>query len=64
MTSYCPVPLFVMMSEETGDPKYRQAAIRAADYVWSSWVSANHLYGITGLEEYDPALYKALAAKP
>ena len=36
-TSYCPVPLLVIMSEETGDPKYRQAAIRAAEYVWANW---------------------------
>jgi hypothetical protein len=31
---------------------------------WLPWVSANHLYGITGLEEYDPALFKQLSAKP
>jgi hypothetical protein len=31
---------------------------------WLPWVSANHLYGITGLEEYDPALYKMLSTKP
>jgi hypothetical protein len=36
-TSYCPVPLLVMMSEETQDPKYQAAAIRAAEYVWSTW---------------------------
>jgi hypothetical protein len=36
-TSYCPVPLLVMMTEETDDPKYRQTAVRAADYVWSNW---------------------------
>jgi hypothetical protein len=36
-TSYCPVPLLVIMTEETGDPKYRQAAIRAAEYVWETW---------------------------
>jgi len=36
-TSYNPVPLLVIMSEETGDQKYKQAAIRAADYVWSNW---------------------------
>jgi hypothetical protein len=24
---------------------------------WLPWVSANHLYSITGLEEFDPALY-------
>jgi hypothetical protein len=35
--SYCPVPLLVMMTEETGDPKYRQAAIRSAEYVWTNW---------------------------
>ena len=31
---------------------------------WLPWVSANHLYGITGLEEYDPALFKKLSTKP
>jgi hypothetical protein len=36
-TSYCPVPLLIMMTEETGDPKYKQAAIRAAEYVWVNW---------------------------
>ena len=35
--SYAPVPLLVLMTEETGDPKYRQSAIRAAEYVWSNW---------------------------
>lgn len=41
-TSYCPVPLLVLMTEETGDPKYQQAAIRAAEYVWAN-------YGTRGL---------------
>jgi hypothetical protein len=36
-TSYNPVPLLIIMTEETGDPKYRQAAIRAAEYVWANW---------------------------
>jgi hypothetical protein len=36
-TSYCPVPLLVLLTEETGDPRYQQAAIRAAEYVWSTW---------------------------
>lgn len=36
-TSYCPVPLLVILSEETGDQKYKQAAIRAAEFVWESW---------------------------
>ena len=42
-TSYAPVPLLVMMSEETGDPKYKQSAVRAAEYVWANWGS-NGLY--------------------
>ncbi len=41
-TSYAPVPLLVIMSEETGDPRYTQAAIRAADYIWLN-------YGTRGL---------------
>jgi hypothetical protein len=36
-TSYNPVPLLVLMSEETGDPKYKESAIRAAEYVWANW---------------------------
>jgi hypothetical protein len=36
-TSYAPVPLLVMMSEETGDPKYKQSALRAAEYIWANW---------------------------
>ena len=36
-TSYAPVPLLVMLTEETGDPKYQQAALRAAEYVWTNW---------------------------
>lgn len=31
---------------------------------WLPWVSANHLHGITGLEEYDPALYRQLSTNP
>lgn len=31
---------------------------------WLPRVSANHLYGITGLEEYDPALFTRLSAPP
>jgi hypothetical protein len=36
-TSYSPVPLLVLMTQETGDPKYREAGVRAADYVWTNW---------------------------
>jgi hypothetical protein len=31
---------------------------------WLPWVSTNQLYGITGLEEFDPALFKQLCAEP
>ncbi len=36
-TSYCPVPLLVMMTEFTGESRYEKAAIRAAEYVWTQW---------------------------
>ncbi|MFZ0430624.1 MAG: hypothetical protein WAO20_21090 [Acidobacteriota bacterium] len=36
-TSYNPVPLLIILTEETGDPRYEQAAIRAAEYVWANW---------------------------
>ncbi len=35
--SYNVVPLLVLMTEITGDPKYQQSAIRAADYVWDDF---------------------------
>ena len=41
-TSYCPVPLLVIMTEETDNPKYQKAAIRAAEYIWTN-------YGTRGL---------------
>jgi hypothetical protein len=43
--SYCPVPLLVLMTEETGDPKYKKAAIRAADYVWENWGKLGYFVG-------------------
>ncbi|MGE5845753.1 MAG: hypothetical protein ACM34O_03435 [Ignavibacteria bacterium] len=46
-TSYCPVPLLVMMTEETGDEKYKEAAIKAAEYVWSNWGSRGLYVGGT-----------------
>jgi len=36
-TSYCPVPLLVLMTEITGDSKYERAAVRTAEYVWKNW---------------------------
>jgi len=32
-----------------------------AHRTWLPWISVNHLHGITGLEEFDPALYQRLA---
>ena len=28
---------------------------------WLPWISVNHLHGITGLQEFDPALFQQLA---
>jgi hypothetical protein len=44
-TSYNPVPLLVLMTEETGDPKYKESAIRAAEYVWENWGSRGVFIG-------------------
>lgn len=44
-TSYCPVPLLVMMTEETGVLKYQEAAIRAAEYVWTNWGTKGFFIG-------------------
>ena len=46
-TSYCPVPLLILMTDETGDPKYKQAAIRAGEYVWENWTSKGLFVGGT-----------------
>jgi hypothetical protein len=32
-----------------------------AHRTWLPWISVNHLHGITGLEEFDPALFQRLA---
>ena len=45
--SYCPVPLLVLMSEETNDPKYKESAIRAAEYVWANYGSRGLFIGGT-----------------
>jgi len=46
-TSYCPVPLLLIMTEETGEIKYQQAAVRAAEYVWENWTSKGLFVGGT-----------------
>ena len=34
-----------------------------AHRTWLPWISVNHLHGITGLEEFDKALYRRLATE-
>jgi len=48
VTSYTPVPLLVRMTEETGDKKYFNSAIRAADYIWTNFGSRCIFLGATG----------------
>lgn len=49
VTSYAAVPLLVQMSEETGDKKCLNSAIRAADYVWKNFGSKCVFLGATGI---------------
>jgi hypothetical protein len=35
--SYCPVPMLVLMTEETGDSRYAQSAVRAAETIWENY---------------------------
>ena len=45
-TSSCiPVPLLVKLTEETGDPKYLNCAIRAAEYTWQNYGSKGIFIG-------------------
>jgi hypothetical protein len=43
--SYAPVPLLVLLTRQTGDPRYQQAALRAAEYVWNSFGSRGLFIG-------------------
>ena len=43
--SYNAVPVLVLMSQETGDGKYRASAIRAADYTWTEYGSRGLFIG-------------------
>ena len=45
-------------------PGWEQEGWNADPGKWLTWTGANHLNGIYTLEEFDPALYKRLAAKP
>jgi len=46
-SSYNPVPFLVLLSEETGDSRYIEAAQRAADFVWASGQSKGQFVGGT-----------------
>lgn len=43
--SYNAVPVLVLMTEETGDGKYRASAVRAADYTWTEYGSRGLFIG-------------------
>ncbi len=45
--SYNPVPMLVKLSRETGQKRYLEAAIRAADYVWDNYGSRGVFVGGT-----------------
>ena len=44
-SSYNPVPMLVKLSRETGQRRYLEAAIRAADYVWDNFGSRGVFVG-------------------
>jgi hypothetical protein len=46
-SSYNPVPFLVLLSQETGDSRYRKAAERAADFVWIGGQSGGQFVGGT-----------------
>lgn len=48
ITTYAAVPVLVRVSEETGDKKYLNSAIRAADYIWVNFGSRCIYLGATG----------------
>jgi len=53
VTTYAAVPVLVRMTEETGDKKYLNSAIRAADYIWTNFGSRCVFLGATGGEVAD-----------
>lgn len=46
-SSYNPVPLLVLLTQETGDVKYLRSAEQAADYVWASGQAKGQFVGGT-----------------
>ncbi len=53
VTTYAPVPVLVRMTEETGDKKYLDSAIKAADYIWTNYGSKGVFCGATGGDTAD-----------
>jgi hypothetical protein len=47
-TSYVPVPVLVRLGEVTGQKKYIDSAIKAAEYIWSNFGSKGVYLGATG----------------
>ena len=46
--SYAPVPFLVKLANFTGDNRYKEAAIKAAEYVWKEFGSQGVYQGATG----------------
>lgn len=53
VTSYSPGPFLVKMSEETGDKRYLDAAVRAGEYVWANFGVRCLYLGATGGDAAD-----------
>ncbi len=47
-TSYVPVPVLVRLSEVTGQKKYLDVAIKAAEFIWANFGSKGVYLGATG----------------
>ena len=52
-TSYGAIPILVRMTEETGDKKYLDAAIRAGNFLWENFSSKDLYLGAIGGEGSD-----------
>ena len=46
--SYAPIPFLVKLSNFTGDVRYKEAAVRAAEYIWYEFGSLGVYQGATG----------------
>ena len=53
VTTYAAEPFLVRMSEETGDKKYLNSAIRAGEYMWAKFGSKCVFLGATGGDAAD-----------